>query len=382
METVSGLITIRAFEWQESFERTGIELLDLSQRPYYLLYCIQRWLSMVLDLLVAVLAILLVTFATQITSTTSAGALGVAMVNILGFNQSLAVLISSWTTLETSLGAIARLKNFEVDTPSEPKPLDPKELPDNWPSQGRLEINNVTASYTATTELVLRNISLAIEPGEKIAICGRTGSGKSSLFLALFRLLELDRGVITLDGINIAEIPHNQLRSRLIAIPQEPVIFHGNLRFNITPQRIRSSSNHLPDDQTIITALQKVELWDVVFASGGLDADMADIPLSQGQKQLFCLARAILLKNYSRVLLLDEAMSSVDQVTEALMGKIIEEQFKEHTIVSIVHKLNTITGFDRVVVLDEGKVVEIGKPGMVFNEGLGERERDFGIEKC
>jgi len=298
-------------------------------------------------------------------NTTSVGALGVALFNVLGFNEDLAGLISSWTTLETSLGAIARLKLFETRTPAEIQPIQPLDLPTSWPATGRLQISNSTTHYTKVRDPVLHNISLEIQPGEKIAICGRTGSGKTSLLLSLFRLLELDSGAIHIDGISIAEIPTNQLRSRLNAIPQNPTLFPGSTRFNLTPPSVPKA-----DDQTIVSALQKVELWDIISESGGLDVDMSSVSLSQGQKQLVCLARAIIRKDQGKLLVLDEAMSSVDQHTEELMMKVVQEEFAEHTVISVVHRLNTITAFDRVFVLDAGEIVEVGRPSTLLeNEG-------------
>ena len=146
-ETLSGLATIRAFGWQDAFCEHNLRRLDFSQKPYYLLYCIQRWLNLVLDLFVAGIALVLVAFAVEMRSTTSSGAIGLAMINILGFNQSLSQLINSWTTLETSLGAIARLRNFVDETPSEDQEGESRTPPADWPSRGLVEIKDVTVSY-------------------------------------------------------------------------------------------------------------------------------------------------------------------------------------------------------------------------------------------
>ena len=378
LETLGGLTTIRAFGWEQSFQDKNIELLDLSQRPFYLLYCIQRWLNLVLDLFVGALAVVLVAMATLIPGATSAGAVGVALINILGFNQQLAQLISSWTSLETSLGTIARLKNLEKDTPTEPHPTHPKTFPDGWPGAGHLKIDSVIASYSPHTEPVLRNISIDIKPGEKIAICGRTGSGKSSLLLSIFRLLEIHSGIVTIDGIDITELAPNTIRSHLIAIPQAPVIFPGSVRFNMSVMCLNQ-----PDNETIIRALKKVGLWVAISGHGNLepevttsyneilDVDLSSISLSEGQKQLFCLARAIVKRNESRILVLDEAMSSVDRQTEDLMVRVIDEEFSSHTVISVVHKLNTTMGFDRVAVLEAGKVAEIGTPAELLEKEQG-----------
>ena len=359
-ETLEGLQTIRAFNWQAAFERKNTRLLDMSQRPYYLLYCIQRWLNLVLDLMVAALAVILIAFAVQLSDTTSGAAIGVALVNILGFSQSLSLLIDRYTTLETSLGAIARIKNFEDSTTQEHLPQERDSPPDDWPLRGSVEFRGITASYSPDADPVLRNLTLAIRPGQKVGICGRTGSGKSSLLAALFRLLELKSGQIFVDGQDISTLPRQTIRSSLIAVPQDPFLLAGSIRFNI------SSTEALPDE-TVITALNKVGLWELIKARGGLDVNIAQAPFSHGQQQLLCLARAMLRK--STVLVLDEATSSVDAQTDEKMQKIIREEFKYHTILTVAHRLNTIMDSDQVAVLEQGRLIELGKPRELLEKG-------------
>lgn len=146
-ETMSGLSTIRALEWQPAFKEENFARLDASQRPYYLLFCIQRWLNLILDLFVAGIAMILVTMAVKLENTTTSGSVGLALVNIVNFSQSLSQLISSWTTLETSLGAIARLKSFVKETPSEDSTLQTRTAPAGWPSAGLVQIHIDSASY-------------------------------------------------------------------------------------------------------------------------------------------------------------------------------------------------------------------------------------------
>lgn len=197
-------------------------------------------------------------------------------------------------------------------------------------------------------------------------------SGKSSLILALFRLLDPDSGSISLDSLDLDTIPRNDLRSRLIAIPQEPVLFPGTVRFNIAPfstssvSSSSSTSSPEPTDAEIIHALTLVSLWPHLLTHGGpnpLSAPTSEIPLSHGQKQLFCLARALLRKDSSSILVLDEATSNVDSHTDALMQQIIREEFARHTILAVVHKLDTVVeGFDRIAVLERGRLVEFDSP--------------------
>lgn len=195
LETLDGLATIRAFGWQQQFRVTSLRRLDESQRPYYLLFCIQRWLNLVLDLMVAVLAVIVVSLAVTLRNSTSAGSLGVALNNVLGFTASLTHLVTFWTQLETSLGAIARLKNFEITVSPEETTEENVTPPENWPEYGAIDFRNVTAAYGygsicilllshrdidngRPTALALRDVSFSIAPGEKIGVCGRTGRYK------------------------------------------------------------------------------------------------------------------------------------------------------------------------------------------------------------
>jgi ABC-type multidrug transport system fused ATPase/permease subunit len=370
VESGEGLATIRAFGWQKAVQADAMRLLDRSQRAHYLFFCIQRWLTFVLDMLVAVAAVVLVALAV-VANASSAGGVAIAMSNMLGFSGTLASFITSWTQLETSLGAISRLKAFESTTPQETEKLGACDPPPPWPSSGQVTLQNMAASYTMTQgyssssaasipddQLVLRNLSLTIPAGQKIAICGRTGSGKSSLLLTFFRLLA-HTGTSTIDGIDTTLIPHDTLRARLIAVPQEPVLFPGSIRSNLSPESVTQEP---PSDAQLSATLERVNLLAAVQNAGGLDVDVAEVPLSHGQKQLLCLARAVLRKDVGRVLILDEAMSSVDEETEDLMTKVVEEEFAQHTVISVVHRMRTVRAFDRVVTLDRGSIVSDGPP--------------------
>ena len=179
-------------------------------------------------------------------------------------------------------------------------------------------------------------------------------SGKSSLLLSLCRLIEIDSGSIIIDGVDLRTIPREVIRTRITAIPQDPFVLSDSVRAN-------SDTSGEASDDAIISALKKVQLWDAIQTRGGLDAQMKSQPLSQGQQQLFCLARAMLRK--SKILILDEATSNVDSETDALMQQIIREVFAQNTIITVAHRLKTISDSDMVAVLHEGKLVEFGSPG-------------------
>ncbi|KAE9378324.1 putative multidrug resistance protein [Stipitochalara longipes BDJ] len=364
-ETIEGVSTIRAFGWQEPFMQTNLELLDASQKPYYLMYCIQRWLNLVLQLIVGFMAVAVVALALNLTSTTSAGRLGVSMSAVVAFSGGISYFMQFWTQLETSLGAVARVKNFEETTIPEDKEQETFIPGGDWPRNGAIEFKNVSASYGSNAP-ALRDISLSIKPGEKIGICGRTGSGKSSLLSVLLRILDMESGTITIDGVNLQVLPREIIRSRLVTIPQDPFILSGSVRLNADPTSSTS-------DELIIAALTKVGLWSILSERGGLDAEMTANPLSQGEQQIFCLARAM-LKTQGRILVLDEATSNVDAETDQLMQRLIREEFKGYTIITVAHRLDTILDSDRIVVLEAGRVVEVGAPHVLLGRPSAFRE--------
>lgn len=180
--------------------------------------------------------------------------------------------------------------------------------------------------------------------------------------------MDLREGSITIDSLSTTTIPRSILRSRLNIIPQDPVIFPGSVRLNAIPSlhTVRSS-----EDDSIVTALTVVGLWDIISSRGGLDADMSNIPLSQGQKQLFCLARALLRRDKSPILVLDEAVSNADHLTDERMQRIIREQWKGKTIIAVAHRLNTVMDFDKIAVLEQGRLVEFDAPGKLIKKEGG-----------
>jgi ATP-binding cassette, subfamily C (CFTR/MRP), member 1 len=361
LESLNGLVTIRAFGWAEKFQEINLSLLDVSQKPYYLLFCIQRWLSLILDLLVTALAVILMVLVVKLRTDISPGYVGLALLNVMNFNELLARIIKNSTTLETSFGAIARLKSFSEHTANENLPGKNHSIPENWPAHGAIEFKNVSASYTPESNLVVRNLSMSVKAGEKIGICGRSGSGKSSLITTLFRMLEITpESSITIDGIDITTLPRQVVRERLNAIPQEPFFIKGTIRFNADPY-----GQHT--DTAIIAAITKVHLWPLVLSKGGLDAELDAEFFSHGQRQLFCLARAILRK--SKVIILDEVTSSADTKSDELMQRVIREEFRDCTIIAVAHRLDTILDFNRDCAVGGGGTEGVGEPEGIAGEG-------------
>ncbi|GJN76137.1 hypothetical protein PLICBS_010249 [Purpureocillium lilacinum] len=361
-EAAAGIITVRAFGWKTDMANENLRLLEHSQKPYYTMYCIQRWLNVVLDILVAAIAIVLVGFALGLSNTATQGSIGLALINVMEFKQSLSMLINSWTGLETSLGAIARLKSFIAETKTEGLEIEDEAPPADWPQRGVIQMMNVTAKYNAEDgqpQSPIRNVDLDIQPGQKVAIIGRTGSGKSSLLLTLLHLLDMEAGRVTIDGIDLSRVPRQALRSAIVAIPQDAVELPGSVRENLALDREGSER----DDETMQQALRRVGLWDLVSERGGLGCDLDDIGLSAGQKQLFSLARALLTvqrrQSSGGIVLMDEPTSSVDEETDAKVRGIVAEEFARYTILTVSHRLDAARDADVVVRMDGGGVVEM-----------------------
>ncbi|KAK2600118.1 hypothetical protein QQS21_005133 [Conoideocrella luteorostrata] len=359
VESLDGLASIRAFGWQEPLKVLLYDHLEKSQRPFYLLLVIQRWLSVVLDCLTAgFVLLLLIIVIIGLRHQVSPGFAGVALANLINLSGSLTTVVNVWTQMETSIASIQRIRDFEKDVPSETKGLSKTAVTSDWPSKGEINIQNLVATYKDGAITALRNLTMGIKPGEKIGICGRTGSGKTSLTLALFQMIGIDKGSITIDGVDIAHVDPNILRSSLNGIPQDPYFMAGSVRLNADPNGTKS-------DEEIMKALTSVHLDHIIKSKGGLDAEMEDGLFSQGEKQLFCLARAILKR--SKIVVFDEATSNIDVKTEVLINKVIEEEFKGFTVITIAHRLKSILSSDRIAVLEAGELIEFDSPDVLLS---------------
>ncbi|KAL3419086.1 ABC multidrug transporter [Phlyctema vagabunda] len=361
LETVSGLIEIRALGWESEAESENLRLLDASQRPSYILLCIQRWLTFVLDCIVAGIGTLTVGLSVARVGGTSGGDIGVALINLINFSQSLAYTVTYWASIETSIGAISRIREFETQTPSENLPQKPSSLPvSSWPSEGKVEYRNVVAAYSPAQKPVLKGVSLVLESGQKVGICGRTGSGKTSLLLALCQMVHVQNGEILVDSVDLNLVVPEQVRKRLTVIPQDAFLLEGSsCRENVDPY-------HESSDAAIQAAFATVHLGDKILQLGGLNAKLENTSLSQGQKQLFCMARAILRK--SKLVLLDEACSNVDDDTAAIMQQCIRHNFQQATVVAVDHNVHNFVGFDQVIVMDGGRIAESGTPEELLSQ--------------
>ncbi|GKZ81373.1 hypothetical protein AnigIFM56816_005888 [Aspergillus niger] len=367
-EAVHGAATLRAFGMKLWFEDKMHSLLNHSQRPFYMLYCIQQWLTLVMSLMVAALAIIIVATTTSLADQYNGAAVGVALSLILTFNSSLSSTLRSWTSLETSIGAVSRVQHFLKDTPREANNSLVETMgPPDWNhSQLQIMFENVTAGYRQASPPVLKNLSLTVHPGEKIAICGSSGSGKSSIIMSLLRMSEIRSGRISIGGCDISGLERQAIHSAINVIPQDLFLLSGTVRFNLDPLEIST-------DERIASALRKVGLWSRISAHGGLDMDMSRISTwSGGERQLLALARALVVPR--PILVLDEATSSVDRETEALVQDLIEQDFRQQTVISVVHRFTYIDRFDRIVFLRDGEMVECDTPQALLGRDCNFRE--------
>ncbi|KAK4122121.1 P-loop containing nucleoside triphosphate hydrolase protein [Parathielavia appendiculata] len=290
------------------------------------------------------------------------------------FGENLTMIIRFYTLLETSIGAISRLKSFSENVKQESSEGEDIVPPKERPADGKIDISGVSAAYEDNGEaphehLALDNLRLSIAPGERVAICGRSGSGKSSLLLLFLRLLDpVPRPKptgpsqdhqpsnnplpqqIAIDSLPLTSISRNHLRARILALPQEPVFLPSG-----TPTRTNLDPQHAASESDCVSALQAVSLWEFISARGGLDAPLSPDTLSQGQKQLFNLARAILRRRL-------RARDSEGGILLLDMQRVIMREFAGYTIVMVSHRLGMVMGFDRVVVMDAGRIVEMGRP--------------------
>ncbi|KAL9572706.1 hypothetical protein ACKAV7_003105 [Fusarium commune] len=365
LDTLQGLSSVRSFGWVKQFKEQHFQFLDASQRPYYLLFSIQRWLAVILDLAVAALATILMVLIVKLRDNFEPKFVAMALLNVTSFSQYLTQLIKNYTQLETSLGAVSRTKEFCSTTDSENLPGEVVTPPENWPAHGHVQIENLTAAYTTSGEPILHEVSLDIAAGFKVGVVGRSGSGKSSLMACLLRMLEVDsKSSIKFDGIDITTLPRQAVRASVAVVAQHPFFMKKTtVRDNLVPR------GEQPEER-ILAVLNRLRMKEAVEKLGGLDTILDVERLSQGQRQLLCLARAILANK--KIIFLDEASSNVDAKSEQLIRQVVQEEFVGCTVIAIAHRLGAVVDFDRVAVMGGGRVIEWDNP-----RELLKRESEF-----
>ncbi|CAI0449808.1 unnamed protein product [Linum tenue] len=356
-ESVAGAITIRAFRQEERFFAKNLDLIDKNASPFFHSFTANEWLIQRLETMsAAVLASAALCMVLLPPGTFSSGFIGMALSYGLSLNMTLVFSIQNQNTLANYIISVERLNQY-MHIPSEaPEVIKENRPPPSWPSVGKVEICDLKIRYRSEAPLVLKWISCTFQGGHKIGIVGRTGSGKTTLIGALFRLVEPAGGKIVVDGIDITKIGLHDLRSRFGIIPQDPTLFSGTVRYNLDPL-----AQHT--DQEIWEVLGKCQLREAIQEKEeGLDSLVVEdgSNWSMGQRQLFCLGRAILRR--SRVLVLDEATASIDNATDLILQKTIRTEFADCTVITVAHRIPTVMDCTMVLAIKDGRLVEYDEP--------------------
>uniref|UniRef100_A0A7M4ESU2 ABC-type glutathione-S-conjugate transporter n=1 Tax=Crocodylus porosus TaxID=8502 RepID=A0A7M4ESU2_CROPO len=350
-ETFQGSGVIRAYKAQQRFISQNDFRVDENQRMCFPGVVADRWLAANLEFLGNSIVLFAALFAVINKKQLTPGIAAFSISYALQITGILNWMVRSWTEIENNVVSVERVKEYST-TPKEVA----NQIFQAWPTEGRIEFRNYSLQYRPNLELALKNITITIRGQEKIGIAGRTGAGKSTLAVGLLRLVEAAEGEISIDGINIAHIGLHDLRTKITIIPQDPILFSGSLRMNLDPLNTYC-------DADIWTALELTQLKNFVLnLPDQLNYECSEQGenLSIGQKQLLCLARALLRK--TKILVLDEATASVDVEMDLHIQSMIRTQFKECTVLTIAHRVNTILDCNRILVLENGQIAEFDTP--------------------
>ncbi|QRG38744.1 hypothetical protein FDK38_003162 [Candidozyma auris] len=373
-ESLNGVSIIRAYGQEDRFKFLNEARIDKNMRAYHPSVNANRWLAVRLEFLgsVIILASSGLAILTLKSSGISAGMVGLSVSYALQITQSLNWIVRMTVEVETNIVSVERVLEYSELTPEAPEVVYDNRPPKTWPQDGEVVFKNYSTRYRPELDLVLKNINLEIKPHEKIGIVGRTGAGKSSLTLALFRIIEAAEGHIEIDNIDTSKIGLQDLRHKLSIIPQDAQVFEGTIRDNLDPTGSYTDENmwkalelsHLKDH--VLRMYEERDKSNECIKSA-LDVKMTEggSNLSVGQRQLMCLARALLIP--SHILVLDEATAAVDVETDGVLQETIRTEFKDRTILTIAHRLNTIMDSDRIVVLEQGEVAEFDSPKKLLN---------------
>ncbi|KAG5563382.1 hypothetical protein RHGRI_005961 [Rhododendron griersonianum] len=356
-ESVAGAVTIRAFGEEDQFFAENLQLIDENASSFFHKFSANEWLIQRLEILCSIVlscSALGMTFLSNYAS--KPGFIGMALSYGLSLNVFLVFSVQSECTMSNSIVAVERLEQY-MNIPSEaPEIIEGNRPALHWPVVGKVEIRDLKVRYRPNSPLVLRGISCIFEGGDKIGIVGRTGSGKTTLISALFRLVEPTEGSIIIDDVNISTLGLHDLRSHFGVIPQDPTLFSGSVRYNLDPLM-----EH--DDQEIWEVLEKCQLREAVQEKEeGLSSLVVQdgSNWSMGQRQLFCLGRALLRRR--KILVLDEATASIDNATDSVIQKTIRTEFADCTVITVAHRIPTVMDCTMVLSISDGQVVEYDEP--------------------
>ncbi|CAN1785887.1 ABC transporter C family member 8 [Linum perenne] len=342
-ETSLGVVTIRAFKMVDRFFRNYMKLVDQDAMLFFHTNGVLEWLVIRIEAL------------QNLTLFTAA-----LLLVLLPKGTIAPGLIDRHCNLANYIVSVERIKQFMHIQPEPPAIVEDKRPPSSWPQNGRIELQQLKIRYRANAPLVLKGISCTFKEGTRIGVVGRTGSGKTTLISALFRLVEPDSGRILIDGLDICAMGLKDLRMKLSVIPQEPTLFRGSVRTNLDPLGLYT-------DHDIWEALEKCQLKATISRLPNLlDSSVSDEGenWSAGQRQLFCLGRVLLRRN--KILVLDEATASIDSATDSILQKIIRQEFAECTVITVAHRVPTVIDSDMVMVLSYGELVEYDEPSRLM----------------
>ncbi|KAL6946779.1 hypothetical protein ACO0QE_001628 [Hanseniaspora vineae] len=386
-EVLGGMTTIKCFQKEQAFLMKNDFLINKQNEATFLSIALQRWVALFLDFVAVMFALIISILCVTRTFHVSAASAGVMLTYVLQLPGLLNTLLRSMTQMENDMNSVERLVSYATELPQEAAYRIPEMTPPaEWPVRSNIEFEDVSLAYRPELPLVLKHVTISVADGEKIGICGRTGAGKSTIMSALYRLVELSTGRIIIDGVDISKIGLYDLRSKLSIIPQDPVLFKGTVRKNLDP----------------FVEHDDAALWDALVRGGAIEPEEIDFVKTQkvgqnsgksnedsdeeevhkfhldqeieedganyslGERQLLALSRALVRR--SKILILDEATSSVDYETDNKIQNKIVQEFGDSTILCIAHRLKTILNYDRILVLDQGEVKEFDTPLNLFKQ--------------
>ncbi|KAK1436884.1 hypothetical protein QVD17_02668 [Tagetes erecta] len=360
-ETSLGVATIRAFKMQDRFFTEYLKLVDTDASTFFFSNATLEWLILRIETL-SNLTLFTASFLLVLIPNgfVPSGLVGLSLSYALTFTGTQVFLSRWYCSLANYIISVERIKQFMHIPPEPPAVVMNNRPPPSWPSKGRIHFEDLKLRYRPNAPLVLKGITCTFKEGTRVGIVGRTGSGKTTLITALFRLVEPDSGRILIDGLDICSIGLKDLRMNLSVIPQEPTLFRGSIRTNLDPLGLYS-------DDEIWKALEKCQLKTTITSLPNLlDSSVSDEGenWSAGQRQLFCLGRVLLRRN--KILVLDEATASIDSATDVILQKIIREEFASCTVLTVAHRVPTVIDSDKVMVLSFGKMMEYDEPSKLM----------------